>query len=588
MVCFDIDNLPAAVKDYVVTTKDAGDDGQDSDADPATGCTPSVDLGVGNRENLTLDMGLVSPPNSLGDYVWRDVDKNGLQDADEPGVQNMPVKLSTGQTTTTDANGGYLFTDLPDGTYTVCFGPMPDVVADYQFTTPNAGDDGKDSDANPATGCTPAVDLGVGNRENLTLDAGIIEPVNRLGDYLWVDVNRNGLQDDGEPPVPGVTVKLSNGATTKTDDQGKYLFTDLPDGTYTVCFDIKALPDPVKDYRVTIPDAGDDGTDSDANPDTGCAPPVELGLGKRENLTIDMGLVAPPNKLGDLVWSDTNRNGLQDPGEPGVPGVSVKLVDSTGTPVGEPVKTGPDGRYEFVNIPDGTYTVCFDMSALPGDYAGYLATRPNAGDDAKDSDVDVASGCSPPVAVGVGKRENLTLDLGLVPPTNRVGDFVWFDDNANGLQDPNEPGVPDVPVLLQDGNGVLVTTTRTGEDGKYLFTDLPDGEYKVCFGDDPQTGLVAGRRLTKPNAGEDGTDSAADPATACTPVVTLGKDKRGDLTLDAGLLPPAPPQSSPSAWTGASGPLAWTGMSGWALLGTGLLLLAGGTCLVLAARRRRV
>ncbi|MGW4213794.1 hypothetical protein ACWEIJ_37825, partial [Lentzea sp. NPDC004789] len=75
---------------------------------------------------------------------------------------------------------------------------------------------------------------------------------------------------------------------------------------------------------------------------------------------------------------------------------------------------------------------------------------------------------------------------------------------------------------------------------------------------------------------DDGKDSDADPATGCTHVVKLGKDKRVDLTLDAGLLPqpPAPP-------------LAWTGASVWAWLATGLAMLLGGAFLFLTGRRRR-
>jgi hypothetical protein len=413
------------------------------------------------------------------------------------------------------------------------------------------------------------------------VDAGIHAPANGVGDFVWIDANKNGLQDEGEQPVADVPVKLFDAqgkelGATKTGPDGKYYFTDgLQDGTYKVCFDIKNLPAAVADYTLTKVNAGDVTKDSDADPATGCTLPVTVGVGKRRDYTMDAGLIAPPNKIGDLVWSDKNRNGVQDPGEPGVPGVPVKLVDKDGKPVGDPVKTDPNGKYEFPNIPDGTYKVCFEMNALPGDYAGYLATKPNVGsDDAKDSDVDPAGGCTPPVTVGVGKRNNPTLDLGLVSPTNRVGDHVWFDDNSNGVQDAGEPGVPDLPVYLQDGTGKPVAESKTDKDGKYLFTDLPDGEYQVCFNADPQTGLVAGRKLTKPHVGDDGKDSDADPATGCTHVVKLSKDKRVDLTLDAGLLPKPP--------------LASTGAAVWGWLGAGLALLLGGAFLVLMGRRRRV
>jgi LPXTG-motif cell wall-anchored protein len=238
------------------------------------------------------------------------------------------------------------------------------------------------------------------------------------------------------------------------------------------------------------------------------------------------------------------------------------------------VKTGPEGKYEFPNIPDGTYQVCFEMGALPGAYAGFQATKPNTGDDAKDSDADLATGCTPPVTVGVGRRENPTLDLGLVSPTNRVGDLVWYDDNGDGVQDPGEPAIADVPVYLQDGDGKPVTGTTTGPDGRYLFTDLPDGSYQVCFGADPLTGLVKGHELTKPDAGsDDSVDSDADPATGCTHVTELGPGHREDLTLDAGLL-------------GDEEELAYTGASVYGLLGAGLLLLLGGAVLMGVTRRR--
>ncbi|MEV6239835.1 SdrD B-like domain-containing protein [Lentzea sp. NPDC051838] len=585
-VCFDIANLPAKVADYKVTTQNAGgDDAKDSDAD-AQGCTAETTLGTGKRVDLTLDTGLVAPPNRLGDYVWQDNNKNGVQDDGEPGVPNVPVKTGD-KTATTGPDGKYVFEDLPDGKYTVCFGPMPDAVKDFVFTTPNVGDvapepDLHDSDADPASGCAPEVELGPGKRENLTVDAGIHPPANGVGDYVWIDANKNGLQDEGEKPVEGVTAILKDAqgkelGTQKTSANGKYYFTDgLPDGTYQVCFDIKNMPAAVADYVVTKPRAGDVAKDSDVDPATGCTLTTTVGVGKRRDYTLDLGIYAPPNKIGDFVWSDTNRNGVQDPGEPGVPGVPVKLVDKDGKPVGEPVKTDPQGKYEFPNIPDGTYKVCFEMNALPGDYAGYLATKPNVGDDGKDSDVDPATGCTPPVTVGVGKRENLTLDLGLVSPTNRVGDFVWYDDNSNGVQDPGEPGVPDLPVFLQDGSGKPVQQSKTDKDGKYLFTDLPDGEYKVCFNADPQTGLVAGRKLTTPHVGDDAKDSDADPVNGCTHVVKLGKDKRVDLTLDAGLLPkPVAP------------PLASTGATVWSLLLIALTLIGGGAFLLLQARRRR-
>jgi uncharacterized repeat protein (TIGR01451 family) len=188
----------------------------------------------------------------------------------------------------TNASGYYSFTELVPATYSVCFTPPQG----YTFTLPNVGsNDAIDSDANPATGCTQQVTLAAGEF-NPTLDAGLIVPLARLGDRVWNDLNRNGLQDNGEPNVPGVTVTLRDGAnnvlsttvTNNTPTGGNYLFDNLQPGSYIVCFSL-----PVG-YVFSPPNVGsDDAIDSDADMLTGCASTVSLQPNE-SNLTIDAGI----------------------------------------------------------------------------------------------------------------------------------------------------------------------------------------------------------------------------------------------------------------------------------------------------------
>src|SRR5205085_2341325 len=68
--------------------------------------------------------------------------------------------------------------------------------------------------------------------------------------------------------------------------------------------------------------------------------------------------------IGDRVWKDTNTNGVQNSGEPGINGVTVQLLNAGGTVIATTVTTG-DGNYTFENLPAGTYTVRIVSSTLP-------------------------------------------------------------------------------------------------------------------------------------------------------------------------------------------------------------------------------
>jgi fimbrial isopeptide formation D2 family protein len=233
-------------------------------------------------------------------------------------------------TTTTDSNGNYLFANLQPGTYSVEF-VKP---AGYALTTANAGgNDAADSDADKTTGRTQSVTL-AGGENNLTLDAGLVK-LGKIGDKVWYDTDVDGVQDNTEPAIPNVTVRLldSNGnviATTTTDSNGNYLFDNLEPGNYTVEF-ITA-----NGYVITFNDrGGNDATDSDANMTTGRAN-VSLGYGET-NLTIDAGMVAKSVLDAILTPSPTPTTPAPTATPvPGQPSIS-KSVDKTNVKPGETI-----------------------------------------------------------------------------------------------------------------------------------------------------------------------------------------------------------------------------------------------------------
>jgi len=110
-----------------------------------------------------------------------------------------------------------------------------------------------------------------------------------------------------------------------------------------------------------------------------------------------------------------------------------------------------------------------------------------------------------------------------------ISDFVWLDQNQNGIQDPDEPGVPNVIVNLYKSDGTLVGTTITNSTGFYIFDSLSPGEYYVEFI------LPDYLSFTIPDLGlDDEVDSDVDPSTGQT-TITLLQPGENDNTWDAGL-----------------------------------------------------
>ena len=309
-----------------------------------------------------------------------------------------------------------------------------------------------------------------------------------------------------DSPFEGVTVRLldadgnpvkdASGAdiTAKTDADGNYTFTRLPMGSYKV--------------EVVPGDAKVDGTDvnlSDYKQTYGYGSSTkrsEAGKGKLVTPTaIDLTTAAPnatkvdfafvkPASVGNFVWFDANKNGLQDADEAGVPGVTVTLTDGAGNPVidldGNPVKpvtTDANGKYEFTNLMpnvdrivanagEENYKIVFTVPA------GYSATKSYA---AADGEKD-SNGADSSVTLAQGQNDE-TVDFGLVAD-GTIGDTLFWDVDNNGGSAPSGADKPlagvTVTLTYTTPAGVQKTlTTVTDADGHYSFKDLAPGDYVV-------------------------------------------------------------------------------------------------------------
>jgi len=270
---------------------------------------------------------------------------------------------------------------------------------------------------------------------------------------------------------------------------------------------------------------------------------ITLALGEVKTCTITNNDY--PN-LGDYVWIDTDADGIQEVGETGLNGVTVNLYCSgsavvlkTTTTINNPVG-GLPGYYQFTHLNPAAcnYVVEFIQ---PAPYV--FTTLDNPSSDLTDSDADRTTGRTIPITMVVDIDQEFW-DTGLFIPAT-LGDFVWHDQDGDGIQDANETDTlcrTGVTVKLQDaaGNpvldqaGVAVVNQVTTSSGAYLFTNLRPGVYKVDFD------LPAGSPCvyTYLGTGTASTGSDADRTTGTTATTTLISDE-DDMTWDAGLFIPA-------------------------------------------------
>ncbi len=533
-------SLPA---NYKRTLVDVGTDGTDSDAAIATGRSPVVALDPGETDN-TIDAGY-APLATLGDFIWDDVNGNGIQDGGENGIAGVTVTLLDGNgvpvttdalgntisTITTDGTGAYLFSNLNAGTYRIEVTPP----AGYVFTLQNVGADTADSDVDRFSGISGDYDL-FWDETDLSADAGVFQPA-QLGDTVWEDVNYDGQQNEpAANGVNGVTVRLLNGSGSPVDNPntpavgdvyivttasgGSYQFTGLFPGDYIVEF---VAPN---GFEFTQPNIGADASDSDAAIATGRTGTYTLAA-NGSNQTVDAGIFARAS-LGDRVWIDINNNGIQDSGESGYPGATVTLFTGTSTQVGLPTTTDGSGNYSFTGLLPGYYYV---VVTLPSGYQ----FSPQGPGSAIDSDANISTGRMATTTLISGENDP-TWDAGLVPLAS-IGDRVWNDVDGNGAQDSGETGLGGVTVnLYQAGQTTVFRTTTTsstaGSEGDYLFDLLPPGDYFLEFV------LPNDAIFTRPDNATDTTDSDADRYTGRTITTTLSPGEN-DMSWDAGILMPA-------------------------------------------------
>lgn len=354
-------------------------------------------------------------PVAYGDRVWNDLNRDGIQDPNEPGINGVRVELyrDNGDNTPdpntdtlvgftiTTGSGDYLFSSMPPGNYfSVIFAPPTFRPSPAHTTT-----DANDSDGTPATvrGFRAAI-LPVTNLQtdeiDQTWDLGMHQdaaPLGAVGNYVWFDNSiDSGSYDPGEG-LPNVPVQLYSDtqtpgtstplATTTSAANGTYLFSGLQPGLYRLHIPASAFQSggplvgrsAIAEGFSGDDDVGQDGSSTDS-PEVdgvssglvslfiGTTPTIDSGetgflatsdddVDSAFDLTIDFGFQLPLT-LGNRLFIDANRNGRYDVGE-GTPDITVQLFLTSQDPQTDlPIRTqttNPDGRYLFTQLNPASY-----------------------------------------------------------------------------------------------------------------------------------------------------------------------------------------------------------------------------------------
>ena len=542
--------------DHIYASQNIGsNEAVDSDPDYETGYTDEFSLTKGSQNYTSMDAGMINInldsdsdgiPNYLDKYVydagnnskaailsrvWDDRDGDGRQDANEPGIGSVTVRLRNSggsllQTRTTHASAGLVaFFDLTTGSNSILEVTKPTGTI---FTTQDVGtNEDIDSDIQLSNSRTAAF---TASGVVLNQDAGVLLP-GTINTFVWNDLDGDGVQDSGEPGISGVSVRIRNSGgsllqTEVTGTNGVATFTDVPTGVamyldYTV---------PTSGHSYTLLNSGtNENLDSDADPATTNTETFTITRGSQTINSYDCGMWAP-GTVTTFVWDDQDGDGIQDSGEPALANVSVNLRNGTNTGTLQTVNTDVNGLAVFTNVAANVdHRLRYSLPT------GHAFTAADQGsDDALDSDADPTSTVTATFKLTQGGQSYTQMDCGMWAP-GTVNAYVWDDRNADGIQDAGEPALANVSVNLRNAtNTSSVQTATTNANGLAVLTNVAANvEFRLRFN------VPTGHAITLANQGSDeALDSDADPATTVTGTFKLTQGSQAYTLMDCGMWAP--------------------------------------------------
>jgi serine-aspartate repeat-containing protein C/D/E len=387
--------------------------------------------------------------------------------------------------TSTNADGSYAFLGVPVGNYRL-----------VQFTPAGVLDG--DSHVGRINDVPVGISLGGTLIHDITMISGGIGvgydfcealPASISG-HVYHDESNDGVRDPNELPISGVAVQLVDEsgktvATVETDSEGRYEFEGLDPAVYSI---VAAQP---IGYSDGIDSVGTiQGALTGSNDVNDQLSSVHIKQGQT-GIEYDFGEVLPASLAG-RVHVDLDGDCGYDDGEPTLSGVVIRLFDHVGAEVDQ-VQTDLDGRYAFVDIAPGQYSVVEDQ---PDGYFEGGASAGSLGGNVLDASriggVVLASGQD---ATDYDFCERLGAEL-----TGHV--FADLDDDCQFGD--SESGIVGVAIVLQDESGLVIASTLTDANGFYRFSGLAAGIYSVS--EVQPEGWLQGHQKSGSAGGDDSRD----------------------------------------------------------------------------------
>lgn len=440
-----------------------------SDSDVAV--SDPITLSAGGENKAFIGIRAVG---SFSGMAFEDVNNNGILDEGDVGVAGVTVYLKgertgTERQITTDETGLYDFLRLPGDKYTVT-AELPEGMLYARYS--GEGGDLRSIFTGENLQRVFSVKPGV---SIVSKNVGVIQRGAITG-LAFLDLNYNGLLDEGEPGYEGVTVEVIKHSDAESVGKGK----SIKDGSFRV----ENLRSSTYRLRAILPDDGSifttalEGSIDQVNL-------FEQRSGRREYtyypLVMESGEelyalvgVARSAAISGTVFEDADYNGRLNGKEKKISGLIVQALDEKGEIVSEAV-TDKNGKYTLKGIMPGTYIVQVQRKA---NY-GFTRLRPNEKEGSLVTALKGKFGVTDPITVAMGE-EISGVNAGMLPSSTVSGSF-FHDVNDNGLWDKDELGMMGAEVRLLSEDGEIDLYQTPAEDGSYFFDGVMPGKYTLSY-----------------------------------------------------------------------------------------------------------